>query len=364
MVGTAPRRVLDLGAGTGRLTEGLLADGHRVLAVDPSVPMLAHLAGRLATPAVAGGGAAAGARPGVRRRRGRAGLPLVRPRPGRAGDRAGAPARRRGGDGLEPARRDRAVGAPAQPRHRRRAARPARPRRRPRPVRLRAGRQQRFRIWQRLDRQGLLDLVSSRSYVAALGADERTRMLADVGELYDAHRGDPLGMQMPYETSASAPPAGETPLRCTHGRGRGGSGAGRSRRRRRVVVGWVWRRRHDLGTPADRATFATLHTASLASPALRAGLTAASAERAVRHLRTLLGVPAVALTDSTQVLAWDGGGTHHRDQVLALAAGAIEAGHSQVHGAGDVGCARPVRPAARWPPRCRSTTGWSARWSC
>ena len=107
-----------------------------------------------------------------------------------------------------------------------------------------------------------------------------------------------------------------------------------------LLVGWAWRRRHDLGTPADRATFATLHTASLASPALRAGLTAASAERAVRHLRSLLGVPAVALTDSTHVLAWDGGGTHHREQVLALAAGAIEAGHSQVRGAADVGCAR------------------------
>ena len=107
-----------------------------------------------------------------------------------------------------------------------------------------------------------------------------------------------------------------------------------------VAVGWVRRHRHDLGTPADRATFATLHTASLASPALRAGLTAASAERAVRHLRSLLGVPAVALTDNTQVLAWDGGATHHRDQAITLAARAIEAGHSQVFGAAVVGCAR------------------------
>jgi two-component system LytT family sensor kinase len=107
-----------------------------------------------------------------------------------------------------------------------------------------------------------------------------------------------------------------------------------------VVVGWVRRQRHDLGTPADRATFATLHTASLASPALRGGLTAASAERSVRHLRSLLGVPAVALTDTTQVLAWDGGATHHRDQAVALATRAIEAGHSQVFGPGVVGCAR------------------------
>ncbi|MEC9051745.1 MAG: sensor histidine kinase, partial [Actinomycetota bacterium] len=48
---------------------------------------------------------------------------------------------------------------------------------------------------------------------------------------------------------------------------------------------WSWRpwRRAHLGTDADRATFRTLHTAALASPALRAGLTTESAERAVRH---------------------------------------------------------------------------------
>ena len=109
-----------------------------------------------------------------------------------------------------------------------------------------------------------------------------------------------------------------------------------------VVLGWIWRHRRDLGTPADRATFATLHTASLAAPALRAGLTQQSAERAVRHLRTLLGVPAVALTDTNGLLAWDGGAAHHREQVVGLAVGAMEAGHSQVYGASDVGCARPA----------------------
>ncbi len=45
-------------------------------------------------------------------------------------------------------------------------------------------------------------------------------------------------------------------------------------------VGWYALRgwRH-LGTPAERATYETLHTASLAAPALRAGLTEHSAER-------------------------------------------------------------------------------------
>ncbi|MGH3308237.1 MAG: sensor histidine kinase, partial [Nocardioides sp.] len=65
-------------------------------------------------------------------------------------------------------------------------------------------------------------------------------------------------------------------------------------------------RRGHLGTESDRATFRTLHTASLASPALREGLTATSAERSIRHLRTLLGTPAAALTDTSSLLAWDG----------------------------------------------------------
>lgn len=80
------------------------------------------------------------------------------------------------------------------------------------------------------------------------------------------------------------------------------------------------RRRGHLGTEADRATFRALHQASLASPALREGLTADSAERAIKHLRTLLGTPALALTDTASTLAWDGSGGHHEPQAGALAA--------------------------------------------
>lgn len=109
-----------------------------------------------------------------------------------------------------------------------------------------------------------------------------------------------------------------------------------------VLVGLaVWsrrRNRRDLGTPADRATFGTLHTASLASPPLRAGLTAPSAERAIRHLRTLLGTTAVALTDDQQVLAWDGSGNHHADQVVELAQATLASGRTHAHD--DVGCTR------------------------
>jgi two-component system LytT family sensor kinase len=67
-------------------------------------------------------------------------------------------------------------------------------------------------------------------------------------------------------------------------------------------------RRRDLGTEADRATFATLHTASLAAPSLREGLGSDSAAGAARHLRALLGSRGVALTDTDRVLATDGAG--------------------------------------------------------
>jgi SAM-dependent methyltransferase len=48
LLGNEPRRVLDLGAGTGLLTDQLVAAGHDVVAVDPAPEMLAQLAARLA----------------------------------------------------------------------------------------------------------------------------------------------------------------------------------------------------------------------------------------------------------------------------------------------------------------------------
>ncbi len=41
--GGGSSRVVELGAGTGKLTRSLVADGHRVLATDPLEPMLRHL---------------------------------------------------------------------------------------------------------------------------------------------------------------------------------------------------------------------------------------------------------------------------------------------------------------------------------
>jgi len=103
-------------------------------------------------------------------------------------------------------------------------------------------------------------------------------------------------------------------------------------------------RRTPLGTEADRATFHTLHTASLASPALREGLTTTSAERSVKHLRALLGSPAVALTDTAGVLAWDGVGSHHTDQVPDLLRPVFEHGGTRTADSGDLACVDPTCP--------------------
>src|SRR3546814_4272057 len=101
-----------------------------------------------------------------------------------------------------------------------------------------------------------------------------------------------------------------------------------------------WRRTH-LGTEADRATFRTLHTASLASPALREGLTTASAERSVRHLRALLGAPALAVTDTVGLLAWDGTGEHHAHQCPDVIARALEHGGTRVADHRELPCDQP-----------------------
>jgi two-component system LytT family sensor kinase len=105
----------------------------------------------------------------------------------------------------------------------------------------------------------------------------------------------------------------------------------------------VFRRGH-LGTESDRATFRTLHTASLASPALREGLTVTSAERSIRHLRALLGTPAAALTDTTGLLAWDGIGSHHAAQVPEVARNAVEHGSTRITDQRELPCDQPACP--------------------
>ncbi|MFD7459524.1 MULTISPECIES: histidine kinase [unclassified Streptomyces] len=99
-----------------------------------------------------------------------------------------------------------------------------------------------------------------------------------------------------------------------------------------------------LGTPVEHATFQTLHTASLAAPPLRAGLTEETARKSARRLRTLLGTDALCLTDDTRVLAWDGLGAHHRAEVLQRLAGPLETGRGEAF---PLGCDTPDCPL-RW----------------
>ncbi len=81
LAGETPRDVVDLGAGTGKLTRSLVALGHRVTAVEPLEEMLDEL--RRAVPDAVGLSGSAEAIPLARRLGGRrhvrAGVPLVRP---------------------------------------------------------------------------------------------------------------------------------------------------------------------------------------------------------------------------------------------------------------------------------------------
>jgi two-component system LytT family sensor kinase len=104
------------------------------------------------------------------------------------------------------------------------------------------------------------------------------------------------------------------------------------------------RSRRFFGTPADRATFATLHAASLAAPPLRAGLTTSGARSAVRHLRALLGTPAVALTDGTSLLAWDGAGESHGARTVEHGSPVLADGRTHVVGPAGVACPDPDCP--------------------
>lgn len=107
----------------------------------------------------------------------------------------------------------------------------------------------------------------------------------------------------------------------------------------------LWRRGtpkwRGLGSEADRATFATLHTASLASPALREGLTSDTVGRSIKHLRALLGTPAVAMTDTTTLLGYDPADDHHAQQALALARVAVTDATTVVSGPEDLRCDVP-----------------------
>ncbi|MBM0275885.1 sensor histidine kinase [Micromonospora tarensis] len=112
------------------------------------------------------------------------------------------------------------------------------------------------------------------------------------------------------------------------------------------------RARRGIATATQRATYEVLHTAGLAAEPLRAGLSEAGAAKAVRHLRALVGAVGLALTDADRLLALDGRGTHHGEQLLTAAQRTVDSGRSTVLGEQELRCDRvdcPIRGAVVAP---------------
>jgi len=202
LVGEEPRDVVDLGAGTGKLTRGLLALGHRVVAVEP----LAEMRGELER-AVPGARALAGSAEAI-------------PLPDGAADAVTT------GQAFHWFDHEKAL--PEIARVLRQGGRLAlvwnsRDDRDPWMARLSAiiGNESlhdwdvlpvieaggcfaavesvQFSFVQTLDRQGLLDLVLSRSYLAKLPPPERQPVLDEVGALYD-ETAEAGCVRLPYVT--------------------------------------------------------------------------------------------------------------------------------------------------------------------
>lgn len=202
LVGSHRSTVVELGAGTGKLTELLVAAGHDVIATDPLPEMLGHLRTRVPGARVAVATAeqipvascsadvvvcaqafhwfdhdvalpeiARVLRPGgvlalVWNSRDE-GIPWVR----KLGAIIGSGENRT--DLADPAAESDLFGQVEQ---------------------------RDFRFWQSLRKDELFDLVRSRSYVALLDEAERSALLERVGALYDDYGRGPDGMQLPYVT--------------------------------------------------------------------------------------------------------------------------------------------------------------------
>ncbi|WP_427016930.1 sensor histidine kinase [Pseudarthrobacter sp. P1] len=112
-----------------------------------------------------------------------------------------------------------------------------------------------------------------------------------------------------------------------------------------VALGHKLSRSHpELGTDAERATYTTLHLATVAGGHLRNGLEPAGAAKAAKALRSMLHCGALALTDESRLLAWDASSprraapdgvradrrTDRADAVLRLARATLSGGRTRV----------------------------------
>ena len=203
LVGRPRARVLELGAGTGKLTDELVGLGHEVVASDPLGAMLGHLVSRHPrVPAVL----AAAERIPLRARS----VDVVVSAQAFHwfdADRALPEIARvlRPGGHLALAWNVRDERVPWVKRLGRLVGPPPARDLDPTHVLLSSHlfgfvEQQTFRSWQQLDRARLRDLVLSRSNVAVMGQAERDRVLAEVDALYDGYGRGHDGMLLPYVT--------------------------------------------------------------------------------------------------------------------------------------------------------------------
>ncbi|WP_413250515.1 sensor histidine kinase [Sinomonas flava] len=106
-----------------------------------------------------------------------------------------------------------------------------------------------------------------------------------------------------------------------------------------ALVAWrVGRSRRDFGSDAERASYTILHSAAQAGRYLRGGLDPDGAAKAAGHLRSMLGAPALALTDESRLIAWDGAGSAHQGTVMALAQQTLAAGRTRVVDDAELDC--------------------------
>lgn len=128
-----------------------------------------------------------------------------------------------------------------------------------------------------------------------------------------------------------------------------------------VLLLWQVLRRRNLQqgfvSERDRATYETLHTASLAARHLADGLTDDGCSKAAPYLRALVATPALAICDHGSVITWDGEGSHHLPAVVDQAGPALTAGRTVVLGPDEVTCTStdcPVRSAVIAPIQLES----------
>lgn len=202
LVGKQPATVVELGAGTGKLTGLLAAAGHDVLATDPLAEMLAHLRRRL--PAVRTAVASAEEIPVASRSVDvvvcaqsfhwfdhAVALPEIA-RVLRPGGRLALVWNHRDNNIPWVRKLERLIGEHDE---REENVRPLME-----TTHFGWVEQEEFRLWQSLDADRLEDLVRSRSYIAVMSEEERTAVLTKVRALYDDYGRGHDGMLLPYLT--------------------------------------------------------------------------------------------------------------------------------------------------------------------